>query len=683
MEENGAKIDNIPEDLFNEAADLKARIDRANYLYYVEDAPEISDAGYDELMRRLIDLETLYPLLSDSASPTQRVGAPLQSAFQPHTHLAPMLSLGNAFSSEELEAFDQRCKRFLGMPEEECIEYICELKFDGLAVSLTYVDGVLATGATRGNGFQGENITTNLKTVRSVPLKLNATELPTLIEIRGEIILFHDEFRRINEERETSGEQVFANPRNAAAGSIRQLDSSVTAKRRLAMFCYGVGQTEGVVFQTHSHILEHLKSWGASVNPMSRVCNGIAEVIAHVDSWRENKNTLPYDIDGMVVKVNSIAVQRELGNVARSPRWAIAYKYPAQQAETRILDILVQVGRTGTLTPVAVMEPVEVGGVTVSRATLHNEDEVRRKDVRIGDWVMVQRAGEVIPEVVEVVKKKRTGSEVEFAMPTECPVCGAAVARNDGEAATRCSNPICTAKTRESIIHFTSRTAMNIDGVGPALIDQLIDKGCISNPADLYYLDESVFAELDRMGEKSAANAKSAIDASKSASLARLIYALGIRHVGERTAETLAKRFGSLDKLIEGSIEVLSEVQDVGPVVAESIVHYFEHETSRNLIGRLKQAGIDPKEEFRDENGALAGMSFVFTGALHRFTREQAEELVGKMGGKASSSVSKKTGMVIAGENAGSKLDKANQLGVKVLSEEEFVDWLKTLGIEV
>jgi len=674
---------NISDSLQNEVVDLRTRIDRANNLYYLQDAPEISDAQYDQLMRRLIEIETLYPELLDPASPTQRVGAPLQTAFQPHTHLMPMLSLGNAFSSEELEAFDLRCKRFLGMPEDEPIEYICELKFDGLAVSLTYIDGVLVNGTTRGDGFQGENVTTNLKTVRSIPLKLNGEDIPTLIEIRGEIILFHEEFRRINDERELSGEQTFANPRNAAAGSIRQLDSSITAKRRLTMFCYGVGQTEGITFQTHSDILGKLKSWGANVNPLSKICNGISEVVAHVESWRESKETLPYDIDGMVIKTNSIALQRELGNVARSPRWAIAYKYPAQQAGTRVLDILVQVGRTGTLTPVAIMEPVEVGGVTVSRATLHNEDEVRRKDVRIGDWVMVQRAGEVIPEVVEVVKDKRTGSEVEFTMPTECPVCGAEVVRNEGEAATRCSNPNCTAKTRESIIHFTSRTAMNMDGVGPALIDQLIDKGHISNPADLYYLDESVFTELDRMGEKSATNAKNAIDASKSATLARLIYALGIRHVGERTAETLAKRFGSLDKLMEASVEDLAQVQDVGPVVAESIVHYFRHEASQNLISRLKQAGIDPKEDFRDENGILTGMSFVFTGALYRFTREQAEELVGKMGGKASSSVSKKTDMVIAGEKAGSKLDKANQLGVRVLSENEFIDYLKTFGIVV
>lgn len=675
----------VPEHVIAEINEIRQRINRANFLYYVKDQPEISDAEYDRLMQRLQALETEYPQLVTPDSPTQRIGAVPQTQFSVYEHTIPMLSLANAFSEDELRAFDERVKRNLGRSMDEVIEYVCELKFDGLAVSLTYTDGVFTTGTTRGDGYRGENITENLRTIKSIPLNIHHSKLesplvksvPRMIEVRGEVILTHDEFRRINEERETSGEPTFANPRNAAAGSVRQLDSRITAKRNLTMFCYGVGAYEGTDFDTHYDVLKTLGDWGFKVNPNVKVCTGIDKVVSSVEEWATRKEELPYDIDGMVVKVNSLDLQSRLGSVARSPRWAIAYKYPAHQVQTKVNNIRVQVGRTGALTPVADLEPVEVGGVLVSRATLHNEDEIRRKDVRIGDRVVVQRAGEVIPEVVEVVKENRTGDEREFEMPKHCPVCGADVERVEGEAVARCVGIACPAQLRENIIHFASRGAMDIDGVGPALIDQLIDRDLIHDPTDLYFLSSEDLLSLERMGEKSADNAINAIQASKKSPLSRLIYALGIRHVGERTAAVLAQHFGSIDRLKEATEEELARVPDVGPVVAKSIATFFDQAETAEVLRKLKEADINPTVEARKDSGTFAGKSVVFTGGLKTMTRDEAGALVFKLGGSPSSSVSKNTGLVVAGEKAGSKLDKARTLGVQVVLEEEFLEMVR------
>lgn len=670
-------FDDIPADVKTEIEDLRRRINHANYLYYIKDQPELSDAEYDQLLRRLTELEAKYPLAVTSDSPTQRVGITPQTEFATFEHRVPMLSLANAFGEDDLRAFDDRCKRLLHIDPHEPLEYDCEPKFDGLAVSLTYIDGTLATGATRGDGYRGENITENLKTVRSIPLNLLGGHLPPIIEIRGEVILTHDEFRRINEERETTGEPTFANPRNAAAGSVRQLDSRITAKRRLSMFAYAAGYYEGVEFSTQYELLCALGDWGFKVNPDVRVFQGIDSVAGYVREWGEKKETLNYDVDGMVIKVNSFALQTRLGYVSRSPRWAIAYKYPAHQVQTRVNNIGVHVGRTGALTPVAFLEPVNVGGVTVSRATLHNQDEIRRKDIRIGDTVVVQRAGEVIPEVVEVVKDKRTGSEIEFVMPTICPECGAEVAREPGEAVSRCTDIACPAQVLETIIHFTSRNAMDIDGVGPALIDQLLDKELIHDPADLYSLTVESILPLERMALKSAENAVNAIEASKTTTLDRLIYALGIRHVGERTAAAIAQRFGSIELLKTATVEEIAMVPDVGPVVAASIVTFFSLSQNEEVLRKLKAAGIDPKVEARRESAVFSGKTVVFTGALQRMTRDEAQGMVFRLGGNPSSSVSGNTDLVVAGEKAGSKLDKARSLGVPVITEDDFLEMVK------
>ncbi len=671
--------DQVPAEVFARVQALREQIDRANYLYYSKDQPEISDATYDALMRELVELETRYPQAVSPDSPTHRVGAAPQAQFAALRHAVPLLSLANATSDEDMRAFDARCKKLLGLPEGEEIEYICELKFDGLAVSLVYENGVLVSGATRGDGYQGEDITPNLKTVRSIPLSIrhSKTQVPGILDVRGEVVLPHEEFRRINEERELSGEATFANPRNAAAGSLRQLDSRITAKRGLRMYCYGIGRSEGVTFPTQREALSALDAWGFQVNPNVKVCRNVDEVLEYLAEWAGKKSSLDYDIDGIVVKINSLEIQNTLGAVSRSPRWAVAYKYPAQQATTIVRDIRVQVGRTGALTPVADLEPVEVGGVTVSHATLHNESEVRRKDVRIGDTVVVQRAGEVIPEVVEVQLDKRTGAEREFTMPTHCPVCGSDVEKAEDEAVARCVGGLaCPAQVKGAAIHFASRNAMNVDGVGPSLIDQLIDKELIHDPADLYYLTVDQVASLERMGEKSASNVISAIEGSKSASLARVIYALGIRHVGESTAAALAAEFGSIQRLMDAPQEDLAAVRDIGPVVSESVAAFLAQHTTREVISKLIEAGINPTVEVREKTGAFKGMTVVFTGAMETMTREDAEAIVRSQGGTASSSVSSKTDLVVAGEKAGSKLAKAQNLGVRVISEAEFREML-------
>jgi len=683
--------------------ELRQEINYHNYRYYVLDQPVISDAEYDRLMQELISLEEQFPDLVTPDSPSQRVGAPPALGFESYTHRQPMLSLNNAFGDEELLAFDQRIKRMLGLRYEEEIEYVAELKIDGLAVSLTYENGRFVRGATRGDGYTGEDVTANLKTIKSIPLTMlnparsgaisstaqsvqldtaskedapyagsSGFAIPRIVEVRGEVFMLHEEFRRINREREEAGEPTFANPRNAAAGSVRQLDSSVTARRNLDIFCYGIGYIEGINFATHWDVLQALKAWGFKVNPNTRLCRNLSAVRDFVAEWSERRETLGYDIDGVVVKVNSLDLQNRLGYVARSPRWAIAYKFPATQETTVIRDIIVQVGRTGALTPVAIMEPVEVAGVTVSRATLHNEDEIRRKDIRIGDTVVVQRAGDVIPEVVQVIKEKRTGNERVFFMPDKCPVCGGDVERLEGEAVARCVNLACPAQIKERIIHFASRGALNIEGIGPAQIDQLVEKGLIRDPADLYYLKMDDLLTLERMGQKLASKILDAIQRSKRTTLPRLLYGLGIRHVGEHVAQVLADHFGSLDAIINATEEELSNVPEVGPVIAKSIAMFFSQQSNRQVIEKLYKAGVVPEAPTRAGN-RLEGKTFVFTGELRSMTRDEAEETVRRLGGRVSSSVSRNTDFVIAGPGAGSKLEKARELGIAVLNEDDFL----------
>jgi DNA ligase (NAD+) len=683
------------------AQELREQLNYHSYRYYVLDSPEVSDAEYDRLFRELSDIEAAYPSLITPDSPTQRVGATPSAAFQSYTHREPMLSLSNVFGDEELYAFDQRVKRMLGSAPDAEIEYVAELKIDGLAISLTYENGMFVRGATRGDGLVGEDITTNLRTIKTIPLSLVRTisenavvaspgtlfdaaslgsthstvHIPQ-VEVRGEVFMRHEEFARINREREVLGEPTFANPRNAAAGSVRQLDPSVTARRNLDIFVYALGHVEGVEFSTHYEALQAFKSWGFKINPETRVCKNIEAVKEFIAEWGRDRETLAYDIDGVVVKVNSLELQSRLGAVARSPRWATAYKYPATQETTVIKDIGVQVGRTGALTPVAIMEPVVVGGVTVSRATLHNEDEIRRKDIRIGDTVVIQRAGDVIPEVVQVIPDRRTGNEQPFVMPVTCPVCGGDVVRPEGEAVTRCVNIACPAQVKERIVHFASRNALDIEGVGPAQVDQLADRGLIHDPADLYFLTKEQLLGLDRMGDKLATKIIASIRKSKDTTLPKLVYGLGIRHAGEHVAQVLAEHFRSIDGIEHATEEELSAVPEIGPVIAESIVSFFHDPPNLHVIDKLRQAGIAPKLVGISIKAGIAGKTFVFTGTLQTMTREEAEEKVRLLGARASGSVSRNTAYVVAGEAAGSKLQKARDLGVPVLTEQEFLDMI-------
>jgi len=653
--------------------ELREQIHYHNYRYYVLDDPEISDAEYDRLMRELIALEKEHPELITPDSPTQRVGAPPLEAFETVEHTLPMLSLDNALDETEMRDFDQRVKKALGTTAD--IEYVCEPKLDGLAVELVYINGIFTVGSTRGDGYTGENVTQNLKTIKSIPLKLfnQHGNIPERLEVRGEVILGNKEFEQLNREREENGEPTFANPRNAAAGSLRQLDSSVTASRPLDMFCYGLGQVIGVSFRTHLESLEMLKKWGLKVNPHIRKCLGVEEVLQYHQDMADMRENLPYEIDGVVVKVNDFTLQERLGVRTRSPRWAIAYKFPARQEVTQILDIIAQVGRTGTLTPVAIMKPVNVGGVEVSRATLHNQDEIDRKDVRIGDWVVVQRAGDVIPEVVKVIKSRRTGKEKPYKLPDRCPVCGSKTVRPEGEVAVRCINLACPAQVKERIYHFASKRAMDIDGHRKKLVDQLVDKGLVKDVSDIYFLTKEQLAGLERMADKSAENLLAAIEESRHRPLDRFVYALGIRFVGEHIARVLVKAFGSLENLSRASKEQLMEIHEIGPQVAESVVDFFSREENLRVIQRLKEGGveIEPAREETQSN-ILEGKTFVFTGALQSFTRQEAQRLVEELGGHAASSVSKKTDYVVVGEAPGSKADRARELGVTIITEDEF-----------
>ncbi|MBC7318611.1 NAD-dependent DNA ligase LigA [Candidatus Bipolaricaulota bacterium] len=660
----------VPKEIQERVEKLREEIRRYDYYYYVLNQPLISDAEYDRLFRELLELEQKYPELVTPDSPTQRVGAPPAEEFAPVEHAIPMLSLNNCFNDEELEEWDDRVRRLLG---GEAVEYVCEPKLDGLSVELVYVDGVFTVGSTRGDGRVGEDVTRNLRTIKQVPLRLFPIDgqVPRLLEARGEVYMEKEAFRRLNEERERRGEPLFANPRNAAAGSLRQLDPNVTASRPLKIFFYAMGRAEGIEIRSQVELLTTFPKLGLPVNPLWKLCKTLDEVKAFYRELLAMRHELPYETDGMVVKVNDFAQREILGEVSRAPRWAVAYKFPAEEATTRVLDIIVQVGRTGVLTPVAILEPVEVSGATVSRATLHNEDEIRRKDIRIGDWVIVRRAGEVIPEVVKSIPERRTGEEKEFKMPERCPSCGGPVVRPPGEVAYRCENLSCPARIKESIRHFASRRAMDIEGLGEKLVDKLVETGLVRKLSDIYRLKKEDLVNLERMGEKSAQNLLDQIERSKNAGLARLIFALGIRYVGEHLAEVLAEHYPSLEALSNATYEELIRIPEVGPRIAQSIVDFFKNEENRKLIQELKELGVKTEAE-KPKEGPLSGKTFVFTGALSAFTREEARRIVESLGGRVASGVSRKVDYVVVGADPGEKLRKAQELGITIINEEEF-----------
>ncbi len=656
-----------------EAERLRQELHDHNYRYYVLDTPAISDAEYDELYQQLLTLEAAYPELVTADSPTQRVGAVPSAAFDRAPHLTPMLSLSNAFSADDLRSFDNRVRTGLNGIQPE---YVVELKIDGLALNLLYEQGKLIRAATRGDGTYGEDVTANVRTIRSVPLVLSG-DAPVLLEVRGEAYMPRHEFDRLNAERSQSGEALLANPRNGAAGSLRQLDPKVTAKRALDLFVYGSGAKEAVEVETHYGTLEYLQSLGFKTNPHSVLCRSIEEAITYCESWVEKRNDLPYAIDGLVIKLNSIAGQQQLGFTAKDPRWAIAYKFPAEQATTVVEDIAVRVGRTGVLTPTAILAPVRLAGTTVSRATLHNEDYIKEKDVRIGDTVIIHKAGEIIPEVIAVVPEQRTGKERVFAFPAVCPECASPVIREEGEAAVKCRNPACPALSREGIIHFVSRDAMNIDGLGEALVTGLMGAGLIIDAADLYTLTVEDLVKMERMGPKSAQNLVAAITKSKDAGLARLLFALGIRFVGAKAAATLARHFGELDRLRQAGVNELTACDEIGPRIAESVVEYFSRPETDELLAKLKTAGLRlTADQGPQKTASLLGKTFVLTGTLPSLTRSEATAFIENNGGKVSSSVSKKTDYVVAGEEAGSKLEKARQLGITILAETQLLELL-------
>ena len=656
-------------DIQRELEELREEIRHHEHRYYVLDDPEISDVKFDELVHRLQKMEQEHPELVTPDSPTQRVGGQPAEQFAKVRHSAPMLSLDNTYSVDELRDFDRRVRELSGRQQ---ISYVAELKLDGLSMALTYEDGVLSRALTRGDGVTGEDVTRNVKTIRSVPLRIDSRKLGAIshakkFEVRGEVIMTYKAFRQANEQREQSGEQPFANPRNAAAGTIRQLDPKVVAKRNLDIFLYYLLVNGRTLLKEHWKVLEALENLGFKVNPYRKLTKSFEELTAYIQEMEAKREKLEYETDGMVVKVNEIALWDELGVRAKSPRWAIAYKYPARQETTLVKDIRPQVGRTGTLTPVADLEPVNVGGVTVTHATLHNMDEVERLGVKIGDTVLIQRAGEVIPQVLKVTKHAPDGKE--FRMPTHCPVCGGDVIRVEGEVAYRCVNAACPAQLKESLLHFASRHAMNINGLGESLVDQLVDKKIIQDAADLYGLDEAQLAALERMGKKSARNLLEEIEKSKTAELPRAIYAIGIRFVGERTAQLLADHFGSMDKLREATAEELHEVEEVGPKVAQSIVEYFHEERNREVVEKLRRAGLQFEQKKRRGGGSLEGRQFVLTGSLPDLSREEATRMIEEAGGRVTGSVSKKTDYVVVGADPGSKLEKARSLGTPTLDE--------------
>jgi DNA ligase (NAD+) len=658
--------------------DLRDEIRRHEELYYVADNPEISDKEYDELIERLRQLEEQYPQFITPDSPTQRVGGRPAEGFAEYLHRRPMLSLDNSYNIEELRAFDQRCQKLAdGRP----VEYVAELKIDGLSLSLHYEKGMLVRGVTRGDGRRGEDVTQNVRTIRSIPLKLkpSSAKIAETIEVRGEAYLSRKVFEKINAELEDAGEPRLANPRNAAAGAIRQLDPKLVAKRRLDLFPYDVISGERKAFATHWESLKWVEQAGFHVNPHRALCPSIEEVIEFCNAMEPKRDELGYEIDGVVVKVNSTALQDEFGTTSKAPRWAIAYKYPARQATTKVNDIKVQVGRTGALTPVAYLEPVQLAGTTVARATLHNEDEIRRLGLRIGDWVLIEKGGDVIPKVLKVIESRRTGDEKRFRMPTKCPVCGGVISRVEGEVVARCIAADCAAQLIGRLLHFASRRAMRIEGLGESLADQLIEKKLVHDAGDLYTLKLEDLANLERMAEKSASNLLAQIEASKSRDLSNLIYALAIRHVGERTAGILARHFGSLARLSEASVEELDNIHEIGLTVAQSVRDWFDDAGNLKLCDRLRAAGV--RTEIERDHAAIAddrfaGKQFVLTGKLETLSRDEARALIESRGGRVTSSVSKKTDYVLAGEDAGSKLDKAQALGLNVIDEKGLTNLL-------
>jgi len=669
-----------PQEAFERLRSLRTAIEHHNHLYHALDAPEIPDAEYDRLVRQLRELEARYPQLASADSPTQRVGAPARDDFGEVQHRIPMLSLDNAFSREEVEAFDRRVRERLGNEAE--IAYSCEPKLDGLAISITYQDGLFLRAATRGDGTKGEDVTDNVHTIRTVPLQLRGRAWPRIFEARGEVFMPLAGFEAMNRRAHEQGERTFVNPRNAAAGSLRQLDPKVTASRPLDIFFYGIGFYDGGTLPTrHGQILAAMTDWGLRSSPEAQVVQGVAGVLAYHDAMLVRRERLGYQIDGVVYKVDSIEQQVRLGFVSRAPRWAIAHKFPAEEEMTVVRDVEWQVGRTGALTPVARLEPVFVGGVTVSNATLHNIDELHRKDVRVGDTVIVRRAGDVIPEVVEVVLQRRPATTHRVELPGKCPVCGSVVEKNESAAIARCSGGLyCAAQRKESLRHFASRRAMDIEGLGSRLVEQLVDADLVRSAADLYELDVAQLAQLDRMGEKSAAKLVAALDASKQTTLDRFLFALGIRDVGEATAQGLAAHFGSIERLIGASAEEIEEVPDVGPIVAAHVRSFFDEPHNREVITKLLQHGVKWPDLIAASPAGrpLAGKSFVITGTLSSMSRDEAQDRVRALGGRASGSVSAKTDYVVAGRDPGSKLKKAETLGVRVLSEEEFLVLLES-----
>jgi DNA ligase (NAD+) len=670
----------VPRKAAERAAKLRAALEEHNYRYYVLDTPTIDDAEYDALFRELQELEHEHPALATADSPTQRVGGAPAADFEPVTHRVPMLSINNAFTTEEAAAFDRRVREALGV---ERVDYAVEPKFDGLAVSLVYEQGLFALGATRGDGYVGENVTANLRTVQAIPLKLAAANraVPRYLEVRGEVLMLKRDFERLNAAQAAKGERTFVNPRNAAAGGLRQLDPKMTAARKLTFFAYGVGEVDwgSKAPVTLSAVLDFLEALRLPVARERTVVHGLDGLLRYYRSIGDKRDKLPFQIDGVVYKVDNLAQQAALGFVSRAPRFALAHKFPAEEMATEVLGIDVQVGRTGALTPVARLKPVFVGGVTVTNATLHNEDEVRRKDVRIGDTVIVRRAGDVIPEVVRVLAEKRPKGAREFVMPRKCPECGSAVVRLPDEAIARCSGGlVCPAQVKQALLHFAGRRAMDIEGLGDKLVDQLVDAAIVRTPADLYKLGVAALAELERMAEKSAANVVAAIAKSRETTLARFIFALGIRHVGETTAKDLARHFGKLDALIAADEPALLDVPEVGPVLAQSIRQFFVEAHNREVIAQLRAAGVEWPETSpqRKAAGKLAGMTFVLTGTLPTLTREDAKQLIEAQGGKVAGSVSKKTSYVVAGADPGSKLDRAGELGVPVIDEQQLKEVL-------
>jgi DNA ligase (NAD+) len=655
-----------------EIVQLRKILRHHNYLYYVLDRPEVADSEYDSLFRRLQALEEEHPELVSADSPTQRVGAPPAEGFQEAVHAVPMQSLANAFSVDELRDFDSRVRKLL---EVDVVSYVVEPKLDGLSVELVYRDGIFVQGSTRGDGVNGEDVTGNLRTIRSIPLRLRPLNgvTPTLFEVRGEVYIEKEDLARLNHERDAEGLPPFANPRNLAAGSLRQLDPRVTERRPLRIYCYTFGRMEGITVGSQVDLLETFLKLGLRVNPLYRLCNGIDEAISVYEEFQEQRATLPYEADGMVIKVNDFAAQRALGSIARSPRWAIAGKYPAEQGITRLKEIIVQVGRTGVLTPVAILEPVRVRGVEITHATLHNEDEIIRKGVLIGDTVVIQRAGDVIPQVVGSLSERRTGEERPFVMPTTCPVCGSEVVRLEGEVAHRCLNVSCPARIKESIRHFVSKGGFDIDGFGAKLVEQLVDRGLVKRVSDIFHLDRETLIGLERMGVKSAENLLTAIAASKSIPLAKLLFALGIPEVGEHAADLLAQVFLTLKGLMEASEEDLRAIPEIGPRTAKGIVDFFSNPANKEMIAELFAVGVKPYTAAVPASGELDGKRFVLTGTLSSMTRSEARERIQQLGGVVSSSASARTDYVVVGENPGSKAQKAQELNIATLREEEFV----------